>query len=78
MKQLQLVALIVALAVSVGCETTQQTGAGNQEQKRLAAIQRQQQENAQYDESDINLWNAHQDDISKGTSPMIPYTPLAR
>jgi hypothetical protein len=78
MKCLQLTApALVAALLLLGCETTNQTGTGNQEQKRLAQIQREQQEAAQYDESDINLWNAHQDEISKGTSPMIPYTPLA-
>jgi hypothetical protein len=78
MKQLQLVALLGIVALCVGCETTDQTtGMGNQEQKRLAQLQRQRQEIAQYDESDVNLWNAHQDTISKGTSPMVPYTTLA-
>jgi len=78
MKQFQLAAAVFAGLVLVSCETTQTAGMGNQEQKRLAQIQREQQEAAQYDESDINLWNAHQDEISKGTSPMIPYTPLAQ
>jgi hypothetical protein len=78
MKQLQLVALVGIVALLLGCETTQSTGMGNQEQKRLAQIQRQQQENAQYDESDINLWNAHQDVLVRGTNPMITFAPLAR
>ena len=78
MKHVQLIGLIACAATFVGCETTQTAGAGNQEQKRLAQIQQQQQENAQYDESDINLWNSHQDLLVKGTNPMIPYTPLAR
>jgi hypothetical protein len=73
MKQLQLVGLIAYAAILASCETTQSTGMGNQEQKRLAAIQRQQQENAQYDESDVNLWNAHQDFLNTGTNPAIPY-----
>ena len=73
MKPLQLVSLIAAAAILVGCETTQTTGVENQEQKRLAQIQREQQENAQYDESDINLWNAHQDLLVSGTNPMIPF-----
>lgn len=79
MKQLQLLALIVATLVFLpGCETTNQiTGTGNQEQKRLAQIQRQRQENAQYDESEINLWNAHQDLLATGTNPAIPYSQLA-
>jgi hypothetical protein len=78
MKQLQLVALTMVAALLFGCETTSQTGVGNQEQKRMAQIQRQQQENANYDESDINLWNAHQDVLVRGTNPMIPFVPLAR
>jgi hypothetical protein len=78
MKQLQLVGLLGIFAFLVGCETTETTGMGNQEQKRLAAIQREQQENAQYDESDINLWNAHQDRLMQGTNPALTYTPLAQ
>ena len=73
MKPLQLVSLIAAAAILVSCETVQSTGVGNQEQKRLAQIQREQQENAQYDQSDINLWNAHQDVLVSGTNPMIPF-----
>jgi hypothetical protein len=78
MKQLQLVALLGVFAFLVGCETTQTTGMGNQEQKRMAQIQREQAENAQYDESDINLWNAHQDTLMQGTNPALTYTPLAQ
>ena len=78
MKQLQLVTLLGIVAIFAGCETTNETtGMGNQEQKRLAQLQRQQQENAQYDESDINLWNAHQDQLVTGTNPSIPYSPVA-
>jgi hypothetical protein len=73
MKLLQLVSLIAGAAVLVGCETTQTTGTGNQEQKRLAAIQQEQQEAAQMDESERNLWNAHQDQLNTGTNPAIPY-----
>jgi hypothetical protein len=74
MKQLQLFALIAAGAVLIGCETTNQTtGMGNQEQKRMAQIQRQQEESAQYDESEINLWNAQVDVLNRGTNPAIRY-----
>jgi len=73
MKQLQLVALFGCAMFLIGCETTQTAGQGNQEVKRLARIQREQQEAAQYDESDINLWNAHQDLLTTGTNPAIPY-----
>jgi hypothetical protein len=73
MKPLQFVGLIASVALLVGCETTQTAGMGNQEQKRLAAIQQEQQEAAQMDEADRNLWNAHQDLLYTGSNPVIPY-----
>ncbi len=73
MKHFQLVALLGWTAFLVSCETTETTGMGNQEQKRLAAIQQEEQENAQMDEADRNLWNAHQDQLNTGTNPAIPY-----
>jgi hypothetical protein len=73
MNQLQLVSLIAGAAILVSCETIQTAGMGNQEQKRLAAIRQQQQEDAQMDESDRNLWNAHQDLLYTGTNPAVPY-----
>ena len=73
MKPLQFVGLIASVALFVGCETTQTAGMGNQEQKRLAAIQHEQQEAAQMDEADRNLWNAHQDLLYTGSNPVIPY-----
>ena len=73
MKLLQLVGLLASVALLVGCETTQTTGMGNQEQKRLAAIQQEQQEGAQMDEGERNLWNAHQDQLNTGSNPAIPF-----
>ena len=73
MKPLQLIGLLAFAALLVSCETTQPTGMGNQEQKRLAAIQQEQQEDAQMDESDRNLWNAHQDRLYTGTNPAVPF-----
>ena len=74
MRQLQLVALIAAAAFLFGCETTNQaTGMGNQEQKRLAALERQQAEDVRMDDSERNLWNAHQDLLTTGTNSAIPY-----
>lgn len=73
MKQLQLVLFVVCGAILISCETTQTTGMGNQEQKRMAALQRQQVEDAQIDESDRNLWNAHQDKLYTGTNPAVLY-----
>ncbi len=72
MTHLQLIGLLGWMSILIGCETPQTTGMGNQEQKRLAAI-RQQQEDAQMDEADRNLWNAHQDLLNTGTNPAIPY-----
>ena len=73
MKLLQFVGLIACVALFVGCETTQPTGMGNQEQKRLAAIQKEQAEGAQMDEADRNLWNAHQDQLNTGSNPVVPF-----
>ncbi|HYR21871.1 MAG TPA: hypothetical protein VEP30_02955 [Chthoniobacterales bacterium] len=73
MKPIQLVGLILCAGFLVGCETTQTTGTGNQEQKRLAQIQREQAEGTQTDESDRNLWNAQQDRLNTGTNPAVPY-----
>src|SRR2546423_13969894 len=67
MKHVQLMGLCALAALFVSCETTQTTGTGNQEQKRLAAIQKEQQEGAQMDEADRNLWNAHQDQLNTGS-----------
>ena len=73
MRKLQLVSLIAGAAILVSCETTQTTGMGNQEQKWLAQIQQQEQEAAQMDESERNLWNAQQDRLNTGTNPAVPY-----
>ena len=74
MKQLQLVALAAAALFLIGCETTNQNaGTGNQEQKRLAQIQREQQKHAQYTEEDIRLWNAQVDVLNRGTNPATKF-----
>lgn len=71
MKQLQLVGVILCVAAFVSCETTQTAGMGNQERKRLAAIQQEQQEAAQIDESTANLWNAESDRMNRYNSPAV-------
>jgi outer membrane murein-binding lipoprotein Lpp len=73
MKYFQLAAALLAIAMLMGCESTQTTDMGNQEQKRLAALQRQQAEDAQMDESDRNLWNAQVDTLYRGTNPAIKF-----
>ena len=70
MKLFQLVGLIVCAAFFVSCESTQTAGQGNQERKRLAALQQQQ---PQLDESDLNLWNAQHDRLVTGTNPALRY-----
>ena len=67
------VAIVVVCGTLTGCETTNQTGMGNQEQKRMDQIQREQQENAQYSVEDINLWNAQVDRLNRGSNPAIRY-----
>jgi hypothetical protein len=73
MKYLQLTSLAMFAALLMSCETTQTAGQGNQEQKRLAAIQREQQEGAQLDEGDRNLWNAQVDRLERDSNPAIRY-----
>jgi hypothetical protein len=73
MKLLQLAGVIVGAGILVSCETPQPTGMGNQEQKRIAAIQQQQQEGAEMDEAERNLWNAHQDQLNTGSNPAMPF-----
>jgi hypothetical protein len=68
MKRLQLITMIACLAFVVGCESTDTTGTGNQERKRLAAVQQQAQQ-AQPDESEQNLWNAQQDILNRDGNP---------
>ena len=74
MKLLQFIAIASIGILLVSCETTNQAnGMGNQEQKRLAQIQRQQQEAAQYSESDINLWNSQVGLLNRDSNPAIRY-----
>jgi len=71
MKALQLMGLIACVALFNGCETTQTAGMGNQEQKRLAAIQQEQAEAAHIDEATANLWNAELDRMNRNSSPAV-------
>jgi hypothetical protein len=67
MKELQLISLIACGAFLVGCESTKTAGMGNQERKRLAAVEQQQQ--TQVDESESNLWYAHRDKLNRDSTP---------
>jgi len=69
MKHGQFIGPIVCAAFLISCESTQTAGQGNQEAKRLAALQQQEQESAQMDEGDQNLWNAQQDRLNRDYNP---------
>jgi hypothetical protein len=71
MKYFRFVGLMLCVAVFVGCETTQTAGMGNQERKRLAAIQQEQQEAASMDEAEQNLWNAQETRMNRESSPAV-------
>lgn len=72
MKQLQLVSVVACGALLIGCESTGSAGGGNQERKRLAMIEQQQQEGAQMDEAERNLWNAQRDVLVRDSNPTFP------
>jgi len=72
MKPLQFIGPMACLAFFVSCETTQTTAMGNQERKRLAALQQEQQQ-PQPDEAQQNLWSAQQNAMNTDGSPMRRY-----
>lgn len=74
MRQLQL--LLFCAVFLAGCETTQPPGMGPEEQKPLTHLQQQrqqQEQGAQMDEADRNLWNAQMDRLNQGTNPANRY-----
>ena len=72
MKALQVIGLLVCAGILVSCETYEAGGQGNQEQKRLAAVQEQRTQ-PQMDQSEQNLQNAQADLLNRGTNPSISY-----
>ena len=71
MKHFQLFGLLGCFVILVGCETTETAGQGNQERKRLAAIEQEQAEAAHIDESTANLWNAELDRMNRSSNPAV-------
>jgi hypothetical protein len=71
MKYFQLIGLILGVAVFVGCETTQTAGQGNQERKRLAAIEQEKQAAANTDEAEQNLWSAQEARMNRESNPAV-------
>ena len=73
MKPFQFIGLIACVAVFVGCESTETTaGGGNQEAKRLAAL-RQQRHQEQPDEAAENLWIAQENVMNRDGNPARRY-----
>jgi hypothetical protein len=64
MKHLQFIGLIACALFFVSCESTETAGRGNQEVKRLAAIEQERQQE-QTDEAQRNLWNAQHDILTR-------------
>ena len=71
MKHLQFIGLMVCAACLISCESAQTAGQGNQEAKRLAALQQQEQESTQMDEGDQNLWSAQHDRLNRDSNPAV-------
>ena len=69
MKHVPLIILAVCTAFSVSCESTDTTGRGNLESKRLAALQQQRQQ-AEQDEAKQNLWMAQKGFMNQDGNPM--------
>jgi hypothetical protein len=72
MNYLQWICLIICAPILIGCESTQTVGQGNQERKRLAAMQ-QWNRQRQADESEQNLSSAQQNTINMDGNPMRRY-----
>ncbi len=78
MNRLQLLALIACGApLLVSCESTDVAGrrgaAGNQEAKRVAAIEQERQQAAETDETQRNLWNAQHDILTRDGNPNLRF-----
>lgn len=67
MKELRFLGLIACLALFAGCASNETSG-GRQEAKRREAMEKQKQQEAQTDEGQRNLYNAHQDMINRDSN----------
>ncbi len=68
MKYAHFIGSILAVTLLLaGCQTTETSGRGTQETKRLAALKRQQQE--QHDEAKQNLWTAQDNLLNRDGNP---------
>jgi PBP1b-binding outer membrane lipoprotein LpoB len=72
MKHLEFISLIACAVFLASCESTETAGRGNQESKRLAAVQQRQQKEAA-DEAQQNLWSAQQNNLNRDGNPARQY-----
>ncbi|MEY2545304.1 MAG: hypothetical protein QOG48_421 [Verrucomicrobiota bacterium] len=78
MNRLQLLALVMCCGpLLVSCESTDLAShhrpAGNQEAKRIAAAEQEQQQTAEVDEAQRNLWNAQHDVLTRDGNPNLRF-----
>jgi hypothetical protein len=73
MKHLDLIAVMICAIVFASCESTDTAGRGTQEAKRLAAVQRERQRQAQTDEAQQNLWSAQENILNQDGNPARRY-----
>ena len=65
---------LLAIVILAACETTSVSAQkGNQEAKRMAAIERLKQQQQRPDEAQANLWNAQEQLIDRDGNPMRAY-----
>jgi len=72
MRSVQILSVVLGFVFLVGCETTDVSGTGNQEAKRLAAIQQQRQKPPP-EEAHANLWNAQENMLDRDSNPLRAY-----
>jgi hypothetical protein len=77
MKEIQSLSLIACAALFVSCESTDMVNgthpSGTQEAKRLAALREEQQQAAQPDEAEQNLWSAQENIVNRDGNPNRSY-----
>ena len=73
MKASAWIGLIGCAVLLAGCETTDVSkNGGNQEAKRRAALAKKNQE-SQPDEATANIWYAHDNQLNRDTNPLRAY-----
>ena len=73
MKHVPLLTFIISAALLAGCESTHTTSSDTLAARRIAAVQRQQQEAAHMTEDERNLWDAQIDWLKRDGNPNRNY-----